>query len=99
MWNSYILRNSRKNWFYLHDMRNNGSIILRNRVESIFGYLAHHRACFFLLLLKYLTVCSNGGEMFERQQASELSKLALNAVLDYLCIFYHGVKLAFSQFE
>jgi len=37
--------------------------------------------------------------MFERQQASELSKLALNAVLDYLFIFYQGVKLAFSQFE
>jgi len=38
-------------------------------------------------------------EMFERQQASKLPKLALNAVLDYLFIFYHGVKLAFSQFE
>ena len=27
------------------------------------------------------------------------TKEALNAVLDYLFIFYHDVKLAFSQFE
>jgi len=54
---------------------------------------------FFFYILKYLTVCSNGGEMFKSQQASKLSKLAWNAVLDYLCIFYHGVELAFSQFE
>jgi len=44
-------------------------------------------------------VCSNGGEMFEQQQASELSKLDLSTILDYLNIFYHGVKLAFSEFE
>jgi len=38
--------------------------------------------------------------MFERQQVSKLSKLALNAVLDYLFIFfYQDVKLAFSQLE
>jgi len=37
--------------------------------------------------------------MFERLNASELSKLALNAVLDYLFIFYQGVKPAFSRFE
>jgi len=37
--------------------------------------------------------------MFERLEASELPKLALNVVLDYLFIFYHGVKLSFSQFE
>jgi len=37
--------------------------------------------------------------MFERLDASELPKLALNAVLDYVFIFYHGAKLAFSQFE
>jgi len=36
--------------------------------------------------------------MFERQQASELPKLALNVVLVYLFIFYYGVDLAFSQF-
>jgi len=49
-------------------------------------------------ILKYHMVCSNGGEMFERQQASELPKLALNVVLVYLFIFYYGVDLAFSQF-
>jgi len=37
--------------------------------------------------------------MFEGQQVSKVSKLALNAVLDYLFIFYHGVELAFSRFE
>jgi len=58
-----------------------------------------HCGSLTFFILKYLTVCCNGGEMFERQQASELSKLALNTVSDYLCIFYHGVKLAFSQFE
>jgi len=36
------------------------------------------------LMLKYLAVCSNGREMFERLDVSELPKLALNAVLDYL---------------
>jgi len=36
--------------------------------------------------------------MFEQIDTSKLPKLALNAVLDYLFIFYHGVKLAFSQF-
>ena len=50
-----------------------------------------------LLHTAYHTVCSNGGEMFERLDAFELSKLALNAVLDYLFIFYHGVKPSFSR--
>jgi len=34
--------------------------------------------------------------MFEPQQTSEVPKLALNAVLDYLFYFYHGVSFAFS---
>jgi len=56
-----------------------------------------HCGSLTFFILKHLTVCSNGGEMLERQQASELPKLALNAILNYL--FYYGVKLAFSQFE
>jgi len=39
----YILRKSRENRFSVHKMRNNGSILVCNRVESIFGYLARHR--------------------------------------------------------
>jgi len=37
--------------------------------------------------------------MLEWLDAFELSKLALNAVLDYLFIFYDGVKPSFSRFE
>jgi len=31
-----------KNPLFLHEIHNNGSIILRNHVESVFDYLAHH---------------------------------------------------------
>jgi len=62
-------------------------------------HISHFRsiACLFFYYKKYRAVCSNGGEPFERLECVRTTKLALNAVLDYLFIFYHDVKLAFSD--
>ena len=35
----------------------------------------------------------------DERGTTKVPKQALNVVLDYLLIFYHGVKLAFSQFD
>jgi len=61
--------------------------------------ISHFRSIDCFLTLKYHAVCSNGGEQFERLECVRTTKVALNAVLDYLFIFYHDFKLAFSQFE
>jgi len=35
----------------------------------------------------------------DERDTTEVPKQALNMVLDYLFIIYHGVKLSFSQFD
>jgi len=35
----------------------------------------------------------------DERDMTEVPKQALNVLLDYLFIFYHGVKFAFTQFD
>jgi len=43
---SYFAKNHGKIGFSCMEMRNNRSILVCNRVESIFGYLARHRKAY-----------------------------------------------------
>ena len=71
------------------------------KILTCIGYrpsLSNFRSLASFLILKYHAVCSNGGQLFERLECVQTTYVALNVVLDYLFIFYHDVKLAFSQF-